>query len=179
MARVTTDYTAEIAHLRSYGKASNELEVYDGVVYWTDAQLLAILEQSIDYMQVGLVPTNTHSEDGYKEFTFNVKGSMWIDQYDVSLTGTDSIGTVDTATQTISFTTQQLTDIMIHAPFFNMTKALAKLWEIKAAQRFELIRVKGGANQLYMEQEYEHCMQRAAYYRSRIGRRHSWKGGGW
>jgi hypothetical protein len=171
MARDVANYTNELAHLRLYGQASNELESYESVVYWTDVQLMTILERTIDNREVGLIPNSIQSTTGYLDFRMSNRYHWWLDSLNMDFTGTDATPTFDSATQTLTFATQQLTEITIHAPFFNMTRALAELWEAKAAQRYNLIRIKGGANQLFMEQEYEHCRERALYYRNRLGKR--------
>jgi hypothetical protein len=177
MARTIGNYTTEIAHLRKYGSASNELESYNGVTYWSDAQLFQILERTVMLHEGTLIPINTHATDGYKDFIVSKKHHIWLDSYSASYTNTSDIPTYDANVRILTFASQQLVSITAHAQVFNMIQALAELWEIKAAQRFELIRAKGGANQLFLEQEYEHCQQRAQYYRNRLARRHLLKRG--
>ena len=160
---VPPEYQNAVDHLRRYGAAA-ETDVFNGETFWTDEQLYDILLGTTDNLLIGLVPINFAKT----KYSFNAPRTMWVkaDLIEFEDTSVPSY-TYDEATRTFTFASEVDTTPYVTMPFFNMNHALADLWEQKANQRFELLRIKAGANQMFMEQEYEHCISRFEYYRAR------------
>ena len=164
---VPAEYQASVDYLRLHGSAAST-DVFDAVTYWDDDQLYAILNEYIVHNTIGLRPINRLCT----VYTTKPPASWQLREIvEVYVNNTVVSPTHDTLTNAFTFITKPVSDPYLQANYFNMTEALAHLWETKASQRFELIRVKGGANQMFIEQEYEHCLAKARYYRSRIIRR--------
>lgn len=151
--------------LRQWGSASST-DVFDGVTYWSDDQLYEILQETVDYKTVYLTPVNKAST----LFIHRLEKHYWLDETTIELDPTTSY-TYDTNKRAFTFTATPTRYPQLYVQVWNMNHALAELWTQKAAQRFELIDVKGGSNQLFTQQEYEHCVTQAAKYRAREIRR--------
>ena len=159
---VPSQYQNAVDHLRRYGAAA-ETDVFNGETFWNDEQLYNILLGTTDYLLIGLVPVNFDKT----KYTFNAPANYWLKADMLEFYDTSTAYTYDEATRTFTFDSPVTDTPYVTAPFFNMNHALANLWEQKANQRFELLRIKAGANQMFMEQEYEHCVARFEYYRAR------------
>jgi hypothetical protein len=156
-----------VDYFRQVGAAANETEVFDGVTYWTDDQLYEILQQSVKFKEIGLKPVNVDNT----VYVYGLQRHYWLDENSYELSGTSLVPTYDASRRTFTFASSP-GNVVLVAPFFNLWLALALLWEHKSAQRARAIRVKAGANQIYLEQEYEHCIAQAKAYRSKIVKRH-------
>jgi hypothetical protein len=163
---VPPQYQTAVDHLRHYGAAA-ETDVFNGEMFWTDDQLFTILERATEYRLIGLVPVNF----ARTQFKFNLPDTYWIKSEFIEIEGTDVSYTYDADSRIITFASEVTVTPYLNAPFFHMNHALANLWEQKTNQRFELIRIKAGANQMFMEQEYEHSKSRFEYYRARSVKR--------
>lgn len=154
-----------VDYLRQHGTASNS-DVFDGVTYWTDDQLYEILQASTVFKKVYVTPVNKDCTIFIDRFAKH----YWLKASSIEFDTTISY-TYDENERTFTFTSSPTTLPLLYVTAWNMNHALASLWEQKSAQRYELINVKGGANQLFMEQEYNHCIAQAKKYRSREIRR--------
>jgi hypothetical protein len=163
---VPPQYVTAVEHLRRYGSAA-ETDVFNGETFWTDDQLYEILAGATEFRLIGLVPVNL----AHTKFNYNLPEAYWLKEDMIEIEGTNTAYTYDATERTFTFSSPVEVTPYLNAPFFHMNHALANLWEQKANQRFELLRIKAGANQMYMEQEYEHCIERFEYYRARSAKR--------
>ncbi len=71
-------------------------------------------------------------------------------------------------TKELTFTGAQTeTEYYAYGLVFRIYDALAELWQSKADQRFNYIDWKAQNNKMNMAQEYQHCVDRALFYRSK------------
>lgn len=159
---VPAEHQPAVDHLRRYGSAA-ETDVFNGETFWDDDQLYEILIGTTDYRLIGLVPVNFAKT----KYTFNLPDPLWMQTDTLEIDGTTVLYTYEPTTRVFTFASEVSETPYISAAYFNMNHALANLWEQKMNQRFELIRIKAGANQMFMEQEFEHCKERFEYYRAR------------
>lgn len=150
--------------LREKGQAS-ETDTFHGVTYWTDQQLQDILDMTATRKSVGGV-----IDDADDTIYMPAIPKLWFadpDTIKVRVNGTyvANTGTWDTLKRELT-TTQEVE--AINAVWLSMNAALADLWEQKANQRSDFVNIKGGQNKLDMEQEWQHCLDMAKYYRARI-----------
>ena len=162
---VPSEAQSAVDHLRKFGSASST-DVFDGVTYWTDLQLYDILTQSVDFKTVKVTPVNKDCT----VFIHRLPKHYWLKESSIEFDITTA-QTYDSVEKTFTFASSPSYLPQLYVTVWNMNHALANLWEVKASQRFELVNVKGGANQIYMEQEYNHCVMKAKMYRSREIRR--------
>jgi hypothetical protein len=59
------------------------------------------------------------------------------------------------------------TDIYVSFTVYDIYRAAASVWEQKAAHRAQYVDIKAGPNSMKLQQEYEHAVQRAAYFKSK------------
>ncbi len=156
---VPTELEAAVDRLRAMGAASST-DVFDTITYWTDDQLLEILIPFVEYPEYTLWAVDKND----KIFRYNSAIAHYIDTSTVVFTGTELTPTYDVARRTLTFASAITSTITFTAAMYNLNRAAAELWGRKASQRYDLIRVKAGANQLFLEQEYAHCVARQAYY---------------
>jgi len=164
-----------IDYIRQYGSASEDEIIVNGVQYWTDDQLVAIIDKraywatfAVDEATTGVyVPRNLRHYYADPD-TISLLGS--------SDTELDAVFVYDPMRAEITTTA---TPYYIRAKFTNGYEALSDLWELKANMRYDYIAIKGGQNRMELEQEYKHCVERMMYYRNRIIRRHARGGGRW
>lgn len=173
-----TTMTAIISQLRQFGQAAPDDE-FDGVIYWTDAQLQTIADRNgrrgtikiqrvdPDYMIYRLVaPKGVLLEDSIKVY----------DEFGSELAGTF---TYNSDTNEIVFDEPQASDeYRAYSLAVQINDALAELWQNKADQRFNYIDWKAQNNKMNMAQEYQHCVDRALFYRSKKIRTFDKKGRG-
>lgn len=153
--------------LRELGGAARN-DIFGGTVYWTDDQLLAVLYESMrgytDFELYAVTSTN-------QVFQYNSKTNHFIDVDNLTVDGTDETPTIDIVQRVVTFPIAVTATVTITAPEYDLNVAAASLWRRKAAQRYDAIRVKAGANQLALEQEYEHCLQMAEQFEYSTARR--------
>lgn len=162
-----------VRQMRQYGQAAPN-DVFDGITYWTDEQLQQIADRNSrrgklkikrvdpDYKIYRIVAPKTAAvEDDLRVYTTDT---------DVEVTG---LFTFNPDTMEVTFTDAQTDDeYYIYGLVIAIYDALAELWETKADQRFNYIDWKAQNNKMNMKQEYDHCVDRALYYRSKTIR--SW-----
>lgn len=161
-----------IDYLRREGNAS-ETDSFEGVTYWTDEQLQDILDQTGERL-VGTVSVATVDGTIYR---LDSPRHIYPDPDTIVLLDEDFAVVADAVTH--DFLRNEYTFVSdpeisyVQAVFINMWKAVAELWDNKANQRYGFIDNKSGQNALKSHQEYEHCVERAKYYRSKIIKRWS------
>lgn len=175
---VRVGMAAIIATLRQYGQAAPDDE-FDGVIYWTDAQLQQIADQNgtreyVKAIAVDLdntifrliLPKSKTIENDLK--VYNLYGVEVVTPF-----------TFNSDTGELTFTTA-LTDTEYrgYGLVIQIYDALAQLWQVKADQRFNYIDWKAQNNRMNMAQEYQHCVERAIYYRNKRVRTFDRKGRG-
>jgi len=167
-----------ITYLRRYGNAARD-EVFSGVTYWDDEQLEDIAETFSARVRVRL---NAVTSD-WLTFQIDLPRHKMADT-DSLVIYTDTGGIVST-----SYTIEVLRGEVIFSEalsegyyyveglFVNTWAALADLWEQKANQRVGYINFKAGQKTMFLEQEYNHCVARAEYYRNKVirGHRKKWR----
>lgn len=159
--------------LRQYGNASNT-DVFEGVTYWSDDQLEAILDTLGKRVRVRL---NASTSDN-TTFVIDLPRHYRLDT--ATLVVYTSGGTVVSTSYTLEQGRGELvfTEVLANDYYYvevlaiNMWEALAELWEQKANQRVHYIDFKAGSNKVNLQQEYTHCVDRGRYYRNKTIKRH-------
>ncbi len=148
--------------------AALHTDSFAGTFYWTDGQLLNILEESIQYEDYLI-----YQIDGLvkKVFSYNAPKHYWLDTTTAFFTGTALTPTFNVRKRQLTFASALTEQTSITGHFYNMYEAAAEVWDKKAGQRYDAILIKAGANQLNLQQEYQHCIQQRDYYRNKIIRR--------
>lgn len=167
--------------LRQYGQAADD-DVFREVNYWSDEQLQDIADL---YSQFGQARLERQQVVGSTLYAVVIPKMNFMEDdfivYDASKTEIATMATYSQTQQLITFASNLDTskDYFVEARFIRFYDALSDLWEQKAAQRFDYIDFKAGNNKMNMKQEYDHCMERAAYYRNRTMRRFPRQRGKW
>lgn len=153
--------------LRELGGAARN-DIFGGTVYWTDDQLLDVLYENMkgytDYELYAVISSNL-------VFQYNASRHHYLDVDNLTVDGTDETPTVDVVQKVVTFLNPVESTVTITAPVYDLNLAAAAVWKRKAAQRYDAIRVKAGANQLFLEQEYEHCLQMAEQFENATAKR--------
>lgn len=159
-----------INYIRSYGSASLS-DTFNGVTYWSDAQLQEILDSHAKHDNVLL-----------KDYT----GTAWAllcpkhVRYASNATVVDAsnIAYAGAYTYNAEFgeiifdVAPTVTTLYITGLQVNLWEALADLWARKAQQRYNYVDFKAGNNKMNMATEYAQCCQQRDYYRARTIRRY-------
>ncbi len=166
---------ALIQELRLNASAFEGDETVNGIQYWTDDQLQAILDQfSADLNNVELIKFS-QQESGitvYKVYYLpptvskNLEGAATVGAFTVvdSLGNTITGYTFDAARRRFDFTINQGgKTYFLRAREFDMNSATADVWYKKAGLRAELIDWKAGTYNLKEDQVWQHCME--MYYK--------------
>jgi hypothetical protein len=167
---VRTNMQPLIDYLRREGNAS-EIDIYEDVTYWTDEQLQDILD-TISERKVA--PMKLVSVDGLI-YKLGTPRHYYADPDTVVLLDADLSAV--TASYTYSLLKNEYTFTSdpeisyLQASFIHFWDATAKLWELKAAHRFQYVDNRAGQNFLKSHQEYDHCIERMEYYRNKTVRR--------
>ena len=166
--------TKPVRYLRQYGNAAED-DVFSGVTFWTDDQLLEIMDRFGQRGTHLMVPAT----QDYLTYVVNLPEHQFIDS--------DTIVVIDSAGDTVSTTYTLNADRLelvfdsaldddetyfIEALFFNMWLCLADLWQQKAGQRAGFVDFKAGQNTIKLGQERDYCLKMSHHYRRKIGRRH-------
>ncbi len=167
-----------IALLRQLTDAESQTEQVNGAYLFDDDHLQEILDQHrYDFFDVLLTPVPlmesgsrvtkrynwpryiTHVERDATAGAFSVvdaagnAASGYTVYYDAKYIEFDA----DTTGRTYYLRCRQ----------YNVNRAAAEIWLLKANLRASLIRWKAGDNTLYEDQEYRHCMEQYRFFRSR------------
>lgn len=161
-----------VKFVREYGQASYNDE-FGGQTYWSDDQLQDVADR---YTNRGFTPLKLASPDKLIWRVLLPNGqriepvfSVWTDDGSTQVATTS---VYDFNRNELTFDTALNTDYeyRVYAPVANMYEALADLWTLKANQRFDYIDWKAQNNKMSMQQEYDHCVKQALYYRSKTVR---------
>jgi hypothetical protein len=172
-----------VAHLRHYGSAATT-DLYNGITYWTDEQLEALADDNSERL---LVPLRPSVRGDSQHFTAQMPRSFWFETDSITVRQISNSETVPTtyvyAPNENAFIFSEELDCKAYevvGKAINLNLALAALWEIKANQRYDYADFKvGQSNKIDLSQEYDHCVARAAFYRSRIIKSFSRSTGRW
>lgn len=163
---IRTGMVGLVAYLRQFGNVGTS-EVWDGVTYWTDEQLQDILDTHHD---IQIVELNQVNSDGTK-YKLSRNLSIETDTFvllDINSTELDDVVTYTELQGVFTFDTAPTYErIFVECDTYNVTMALADLWERKAQHRQHYVDTKAGAQQMKLKQEYEHCLQMSQIYRQR------------
>jgi len=167
-----------VSYLRQYGNAAKD-DVFNGVTYWSDEHLEQIADTWAKRRRVRLMPSTSDW------ITFNIDLPRHYMADTATLVIYDESGGVVSTSYTIEVLrgeivfSEALSEgyYYIEGLFVDMWSALADLWEQKASQRVAYINFKAGAKTMFLEQEYNHCVARAEYYRKKVirGHRKKWR----
>lgn len=137
-------------------------DLYNGQTYWSDDQLYTILLNYYEFRSSSLLPVNI-AKTKYKA---KLPASLILDldniEFDLVQTPT-----YNSLHGTFDFTVAPTSNVNAIFGVFNMNAAAAAVWQRKAEQRSEYIDMVAGANKLNLQQEYNHCVSMAQYYRAR------------
>lgn len=169
-----------VAFLRQYGEAATTDE-FNGVTYWTDDQLEEIADRHSYRANINLV---THQFASPTIYTLKIPPfHLMADDYTIynDETLVNVVSTYSQARSEIEFESALNIDYdyRVQALFVKGYDALADLWDQKANQRHDYVDFRAGNNKMSMQQEYEHCVDRAAYYRGKTIRRWPRQKGKW
>lgn len=164
---ISTTMKVGVDWLRRLSGASHN-DKFAGTVFWTDAQILDVLEDFMSVQNLTLYPI----DDNYLVYRFNAPPHYFLDTSTVAFDGTLIEGTVDRKKRLVTFDSALTKSTVVYmlGYHYNMFNAAEALWNEKANQRYDAISIKSGANQLQLQQEYEHCVGRAEYYERKIAR---------
>ena len=168
-----------IARLRRLTDAATDDE-FNGVTFWTDDQLQTTLdENSFPVVDLELTPS-TMLVNGVADWRTQFFYKRTLDAYDYernaqvveTSTGTpidDDFFTLDWSRMTVVLTDDVTSNVSysLRLTLYDMWNAAARIWYEKAEQRTSYISSKANAHKLEMQQERDHCVDRAIYYRSR------------
>lgn len=164
---ITATMRAGVDWLRELGGAAHN-DFFGGTVYWTDDQLLDVLEDWMSVSTYTLYPIDTN----YLVYRYNALPHHYLDTVTTSFDGTLIVPTIDRKKRLITFASAltSTTTVTMLGYVYNMYFAAEDLWGRKASQRYDSIALKAGANQFQLQQEYEHCVQKQAYFDSKVAR---------
>lgn len=168
-----------ISRFRRMTDAATDDE-FNGVTYWTDDQLQDVLdENSFPVIDLELTPS-TMLVNGVADWRTQFFSKKTLKAYDYernaqvveTSTGTPLASddfTVDWLRMTVTLSGDVTTNTAysLRVTLYDMWDAAARVWYEKAEQRVSYISSKAGTHKLDFQQEYEHCIQRALYYRGR------------
>jgi len=154
-----------ILDLRGLTDATLGETTVNGIDYWDDEQLQAILDNyRIDALDTPLLPAGQliNGTTVYLRYYFPDELSSTLED---GFTLRDSNGTQVVSwsyvpgTRYVLFASDQLANtITLTGNSYNLRKAAARVWLTKASQRSQLIDWKAGGQSMSEDQEYQHCM---------------------
>jgi len=158
-----------INYVRERGQAA-VAEVFDGVTYWTDAQIEDILLRTGQDVSIKARPVSRFTKVVYRLdiprfYWFNATGLIVRDENEVVLSG----WTFNAQKGTFTFLTEKTSAYLFVEGFLVQTFAsLELLWEEKANQRSHYVNFRGGHNATNLAQEWEHCDKMRMFYASKV-----------
>ena len=170
-----------ITRLRGLCEAGVDDYVLAGDTYWTDPQLQDHLDGSRqDWRSVPLeaqpeiVADNVYDYLDYRipteivgrDFEEAGTGSIWAVKDSTGATVSTSLYTVNYRAGIIRFTTDQdAASYRLDCRTFNLNAAAREVWETKAAHAAAGVDWASDNHKISSSQEYEHCKERAEYFR--------------
>jgi hypothetical protein len=166
-----------VSRLRSSTGAATDDE-FHGVTYWSDEQLQTELDLVKTPLWAGKLVAVPRKIDGstiYSNQVFQIPRGYWLED---DFTIRDENGN-EITTPTYSVTHNELMgfvtftsdpgsgQLYIDAYLYDWNAAAASVWGQKADHRFDYINIKAGDHKFDARQEYEHCVDRAAWHAAR------------
>jgi hypothetical protein len=169
-----------ISELRMLSSAVTN-DVFDGVTYWTDDQLEAILDRNSVYHLRHPLIVHPIYEDGSISYRYwritdhNRNRRVEDDPEIVNYWGVvQNEVTVDVNMGIVTFdnSPSKNAKMFINMRVFFMADAVAEVWAAKAAQRAPYVDFRAGVQRGAMQQEYQHCVEQHRLWRARTMRGH-------
>lgn len=173
---------ALIAELRSMTDTASAETTVNGTAYWTDDQLQDILDEiGSDVVDDRLIPAPLYYNGVYEYRRYYLRQGLplWFEGAATSgaFEVVDSLGvapafvyTFNSKRRLIEFAENTLgKDYFLRARAFNLYAAAAEVWLQKASHRTALVDFKAGNNQIYEDQEWQHCMKMHSFYKRKTG----------
>lgn len=179
MARDTM--TPLINHLRQKANASDSGETFNGVTYWTDDQLEAVLDEHAEIVQTPIIKVDYLNSQLY---TVQAPKTYWFESgFTIYKDGTKSIltdtYTFDPLSNILTFDTDVANyDYNIQGRAYRMTDAIANVWLQKAQQRENYITFKASSHRMEANQTRDFCMSMYEHWRGKAIRRFKRRRGG-
>lgn len=164
-----------ILRLRELTEAAFDDE-FHGVLYWSDEQLQTILDRFSTYVPRFPLRSFRVLENGVWQTrvkSFSVDHFLAIEEMAAVY---DENGFAYTGEHTIDYTRRLVffgdsftdTEAMysIELTWYDLTRAAADVWRMKAGQRADYIQMQAGTHKSMFQQEYEHCLERQRYFES-------------
>lgn len=170
-----------IAELRQLTYASEDIVTWNNVDYWTDDQLQDILDaHSSRISDVKLVPHPRWYSGVHQYLEYEIPKSVpgWIEGPETQFEIVDNLGNVVDSGDYTFYPLYRRVDFntdtngvayYLRGVSYDMNLAASTVWSKKAGFRSELIDIRGGSFLLKEDQEYQHCLQRAAYFAGKHG----------
>ena len=154
--------------LRQYGQIGENSEEYNGVMYWSENQIKNVVD--------GFREANTFSLTKLNKGLWKIDTPNWywvdINTLDFQNSSGNSVA-VSPLINHSDNTVRVASDVTLSQVFglwVNVYDVLAELWNIRAAQRYDYIQMKAGANTLRFQNEYQHCIEQRDYYKNKVVR---------
>lgn len=175
---VRTTMADIVLTLRQYGSAGISDE-FAGVVYWTDQQLQDIADENGRRGAIKAKSVDPLNKIFRLVAPDGVEFENDLDVYTTQNVLLEEVFTYNRLTEEVIFTNaQSVSEVLVRGLLVNTNDALAQLWQAKADMRFDYIDWKAQNNRMNMKQEYDHCVERARYYRNKKVRTFDRKGRG-
>lgn len=156
-----------VNRLRQITEAASD-DVFNGVTYWTDEQLYAILAQ---YSYVVFDVSLSYAGGSYV-YRVPVPNHVWYETgFNVTDGGVSVVTTLEYDQRLITSAAKLANPLIDKLVVFDMNGAAAEVWGQKAAQRFDYVDWRAGSHNVRSRQEYDNCVQRQKMYRARRIRR--------
>lgn len=180
---VRTSMLRPIAVLRRLGNCAYN-DQFNDTTYWTDEQLQEMLDAAhLVVPPIKLKPILRKENGVFRWWVqmIDIRPYMILEEvgrvvdvegYDVPSTSY----TVDYVQKVVQFDPDLApysSQYYFEAPVFHLYEAAANVWQEKANQRVDYVRWKAGNYSVNAEAEYQHCLERARYYRGLVLKRHA------
>lgn len=158
-----------VARLRRLTDAATTDE-FNSVIYWSDDQLEAVLDQTVKEVDIELVSgtryVNGAVEWQRKSWVYDDDGYgiekepdvVTADGYDVAYTS------IDYNKKIVVVNVSEDEPMYLRCAIYDIWQAAYLVWKEKAEQRTDFVNWKVVNERVDMEQEYKHCVQSRDYY---------------
>jgi len=162
---------------RERGQVRPDMETFNEVSYWSDAQLEDIVDNNKQPLTVRIDLVN----DERNYWQIRIPKHYWLDLDTVVVTDNENnvlskdlstFGTFNEKAKTLVTTNEKCWQVF--GLWVDLYEVLSELWDARAAQRYDYVQLKAGANTIRMQNEYEHCIKMRDYYRSKKIRSAKW-----
>lgn len=177
---VRTGMVSLIAELRGLtDTALNQYQV-GGVDYWTGEHLQDVLDlyaQDLNDVLLSATPLIYSGAYQFRRFYLPKGIPKWLESDTIQLIN-DSGYTFtipyshSPAKGLFEFQSNVASGVAyIRATSYNMYMAAAHVWDMKAAHTVQLVEFRAGTTQIKENQEHEHCLKMARFFKSKAGMR--------